>query len=64
MRFHEKLVGLGHGLRVVVHRASADAREFDLARERQGVAAIDHRFALVKPALPSAPAKKSFSNAS
>jgi hypothetical protein len=35
-----------------------------LPGERQIVRAIDHRFALRRPALPSAPDKKSFSSAS
>jgi len=35
-----------------------------LPRQRQLMVAVDHRFALSMPALPSAPAKKSFSSVS
>ncbi len=61
---HQPLIGLGRGARQVVHVASADAHQLGLARDRQGVVAVDHRFALSMPALVSAPDKKSFSKAS
>ncbi|MDN8618450.1 hypothetical protein, partial [Variovorax ginsengisoli] len=37
----------------------ADAQQLGLALDRQFVFALDHRFALSKPALLSAPSKKS-----
>src|SRR5258705_3886484 len=61
---HQPQVGLGHGTCQVVDVSSADAHQLGLPRDRQGVVAVDHRFALSMPALVSAPDKKSFSNAS
>ena len=56
---HQRQLALGNRLGVVVHRASADAQQLGLALDRQFVFALDHRFALSKPALLSAPSKKS-----
>src|SRR3979490_2046810 len=50
--------------RQVVDAATADTQNLRLLRDRQIVLAVDHRFALSKPALVSAPSKKSFSSVS
>jgi len=42
---------------VVAIRATADADDFGVADDGQGVVTIDHRFSLGNPALPSAPSK-------
>jgi hypothetical protein len=42
----------------VIDRASADVQNLRLARNREVVRSVDHRFALSKPALVSAPSKK------
>ncbi len=52
------LVGLGRGARQVVHLTSADPHQFSLALDAQPMVTVDHRFALDRPALPTAPAKK------
>src|SRR5262249_36336780 len=44
-----------HRARQVVHTATADAQDFRLPRDGQVVLAVDHRLALSKPALLSAP---------
>jgi hypothetical protein len=49
--------------RLVIDRAPADAQNLLLAGNRKIVSFVDHRFALSKPALVSAPSKKSFSSA-
>ena len=49
---------------LVIDAAAADVQNLGLTDDGKGVGAIDHRFALSMPALPSAPAKKSFSSAS
>src|ERR1700692_1925718 len=46
---------------LVIDRAPADAQNLRLAGNRENVRSVDHRFALSKPALVSAPSKKSFS---
>jgi hypothetical protein len=43
----------------VIDAATADPERPCLLRDRQIVLAVDHRFALSRPALPSAPDKKS-----
>ena len=48
----------------VIDAAPADPQSLRLPADRQIMRAIDHRFALSRPALLSAPAKKSFSSAS
>jgi hypothetical protein len=47
----------------VVRTGSAYPDRLDLPGTRQGVGTINHFFALSKPALPSAPDKKSLSSA-
>src|SRR6202020_148707 len=49
---------------LVIDRAPADVQNLRLAGNRENVRSVDHRFALSKPALLSAPSKKSFSSAS
>src|ERR1700688_2293106 len=49
---------------LVIDRAPADVQNLRLAGNRENVRSVDHRFALSKPALVSAPSKKSFSSAS
>lgn len=54
-----------HPIAYVINAAPADPQQNGLSADAQLCAAIDHRFALGnRPALPSAPDKKSFSNAS
>src|SRR6478736_6264824 len=59
---HDREVGFRHRSRQVVDAATADTQNLRLLRDRQIVLAVDHRFALSKPALVSAPSKKSFSS--
>src|SRR4051794_7106333 len=47
-----------------INAAPADVQHLGLSGDWQIMRAVDHRFALDKPALPSAPAKKSFSSVS
>src|SRR5437764_13032724 len=61
---HDLQVGRGYRPRQVVHAATADAQSLRLLGDRKIVLAVDHRFALSKPALPSATSKKSFSSVS
>ena len=61
---HERQVFGRDRTRSALNRASADAESLRLAGDRQAMLAVDHRFALNRPALPSAPDKKSFSSAS
>src|SRR5262245_24730516 len=56
---HDREVGFRHRTRQVVHTATADAQDLRLPRN-----AFDHRLALSKPVLLSAPSKKSFSSVS
>src|SRR5205085_7146204 len=58
---HDGKIGARDGPRPVIDAAPADTQHPRLPRDRQIVGTIDHRFALSKPALPSAPSKKSFS---
>src|SRR5476649_2151388 len=61
---HDHEVGFRNRPRQVVDAATADTQNLRLLRNRQIVLAVDHRFALSKPALVSAPSKKSFSSVS
>src|ERR1700721_3508236 len=61
---HDFQVGRRHRARQVVDAAAADAQNLRLLADRKIVLTVDHRFALSKPALPSAPSKKSFSSVS
>ena len=61
---HERQVAGRNRTRLIGDRAAADAHSLRLAGNRQVVLAVDRRFALNRPALPSAPDKKSFSSAS
>src|ERR1700733_4833175 len=61
---HDREVGFRNRPRQVVDAATTDTQNLRLLRERQIVLAVDHRFALSKPALVSAPSKKSFSSVS
>ena len=55
---HDRKVGFRHRPRQIVDAATADVQSFRLLGDGQIVRALDHRFALSKPALPSAPSKK------
>jgi hypothetical protein len=59
---HDHEVGFRHRTRQVVDAAAADIECFGLPGYRQAVLMVDHRFALSRPALLSAPSKKSFSS--
>ena len=61
---HEREIALRHCDSFVVDAALADPQGSALSRHRQLVIAVDHRFALGNPALPSAASKKSFSSVS
>src|SRR5471032_2806564 len=60
---HQRKVRGRHRAWQVVDAATADVQRLGLLGDRQIVLAVDHRFALSKPALVSAPSKKSFSSA-
>jgi len=51
---HQLKVSLADGLGCVVHQAAANVDDLGLARDRQRVAAVDHRFALNMPGSMSA----------
>jgi hypothetical protein len=55
---------LGDRHRLVIRRRASQLQQLALPYNWQGMRAIDHRFTLSKPALLSAPSKKSFSSAS
>ena len=55
---HDRNIGVRHRARQVVDTATADAQNLRLLGDRQIVLTVDHRFALNKPALLSAPSKK------
>src|SRR5450756_884638 len=55
---HDREVGFRHRARQIVDAATADVQSFRLFRDCQVVLTVDHRLALSKPALPSAPSKK------
>jgi hypothetical protein len=61
---HEGEIGGGYGALQVIDGAAADAERRRLLGDRQPVLAVNHRFALSRPALVSAPSKKSFSSVS
>src|SRR5215218_2471335 len=61
---HDRKLRGRHRPRLVVHAAAAQPQQLRLPHQRQRVSAVDHRFALSCPALPSAPDKKSFSSVS
>jgi hypothetical protein len=61
---HQREVGGRGWPRPVIDAAPADVEHLGLSGDRQIMRAVDHRLALSKPALPSAPAKKSFSSVS
>src|SRR3954454_24322981 len=54
---HDGKVGVRDGPRPVIDASPADAQHLCLARDRQIVGTVYHRFALSRPALPSAPSK-------
>jgi hypothetical protein len=55
---HDRQVGRGRGPLPVVDAATADPERLGLLGDGQRVRAVDHRFALSRPALLSAPDKK------
>jgi hypothetical protein len=55
---HDRKIGFPNRPRQVVDAAATDTQNLRLLRDRQIVFAVDHRFALSKPALVSAPSKK------
>src|ERR1700692_451225 len=61
---HHFQIGRRHRTWQIIDAATADAQNLCLLGDRQIVLTVDHRFALNKPALPSAPSKKSFSSVS
>jgi hypothetical protein len=61
---HDHEVRIRHRTWQVVNAAAADIQRLGLPDDRQVVLAVDHRFALSRPALLSAPSKKSFSSVS
>src|SRR3954454_9109357 len=61
---HDGEVGYRYRAWQVIDAAAADLANLRLFDDRQIVLAVDHRFALSKPALVSAPSKKSFSSVS
>src|SRR3981081_4378353 len=61
---HDRKIGFPHRARQIVDAATADVQSPRLLGDRQIVRTVDHRFALSKPALLSAPSKKSFSSVS
>src|SRR4051794_16948025 len=56
---HDGQIGHGHRSGQVVDAATTDPERFGLLGDRQIMGAVDHRFALSRPALLSAPDKKS-----
>src|SRR5258708_35985243 len=61
---HDREVGGRHRTRQIIDAAAADVHSFRLLGDRQIMRTVDHRFALSRPALLSAPSKKSFSGVS
>src|SRR4051794_10787565 len=57
---HDGEIGRGHRSGPVVDAAATDPERFGLLGDRQIMGAVDHRLALSRPALLSAPDKKSF----
>src|SRR4051812_23288518 len=56
---HDGQIGRRHRARQVVDVATADPKYLGLLGDRQIMGAVDHRFALSRPALLSAPDNKS-----
>ena len=61
---HDRKIRRRYRTGPVVEAAAAQLQKLCLPRQRERMLAVDHRLALSMPALPSAPAKKSFSSAS
>src|SRR3954462_4613662 len=61
---HDGEIGRRDRSRQVIDTAAADPEHFGLLGDRQIMGAVDHRFALSRPALLSAPDKKSLVNVS
>src|SRR5271166_2901015 len=61
---HDRKLGRRHRARLIIEVAAAEPQQLRLPRQRQLMVPVDHRFALSRPALLSAPAKKSFSSVS
>src|ERR1700730_4138966 len=61
---HHGESGCGNRSGQIIHTATADLQGLVLFADRQFVVTVDHLFALSKPALLSAPPKKSFSSVS
>src|ERR1700716_2792429 len=61
---HEREGGWRHRTGPGSDASPTDVQRRCLLRDRQIVRTVDHRFALSRPALPSAPSKKSFSSVS
>src|SRR5689334_2536097 len=61
---HDRKLGLRHSSRFIVEAAPAEPQQLCLPHQRQFMRPVDQRFALSRPALLSAPAKKSFSKIS
>src|ERR1700684_27933 len=61
---HHGEIACGNRSGQIIHTATADLQGLRLFADRQCVVTVDHRFALSKPALLSAPPKKSFSSVS
>jgi len=59
---HQRQIRIAHRVRRVVGTGAANADQLHLPGYRQRVGTINHFFTLSKPALPSAPDKKSFSS--
>src|SRR6185503_20135711 len=61
---HDRQLGGRHRSRPVIDGAPAELEQLRLTLQRNVMVPIDHRFAPNRPALLSAPAKKSFSSVS
>src|SRR4249919_2180836 len=61
---HDGKIAYGHWPRQIINAGPADVQRLCLLSDRQIVRPVDHRFALSRPALLSAPSKKSFSSVS
>jgi hypothetical protein len=55
---HDRKVGFRHRARQVIDATPANVQRPRLPGDRQIMRAVDHRFALSRPALLSAPSKK------
>src|SRR5271167_667833 len=61
---HHREIGCGNRSGQIIYTATTDLQGLRLFADRQIVLRVDHRFALSRPALLSAPPKKSFSSVS